>query len=343
MNSELKFGMNIHNCGYDSYPLEYLEENIDACKELGMDIIRFNQSSLEADAIEEVKSVSRLCHKRDMKLMLVVDTTSYTRIDSLHEIETEMAKYYKELSSSYKDAVDVYQIYNEMDVRCMGGSIANIFLTPADGKEKGEYDYILWDKSIAAVKGALKGMKEGYPEGKTCINFAWWHTALIYELYRKGCRWDITGIDWYSDCEEVSSIELLMNDVVKNIPDTDIMICEVNYWMNLHRRYPEERKQALKKAEERYALQAEWVPEFIDKLLKCNNPGLKAVIFYELLDEPNFEEDRGDYIGESHFGFIECDRHSGNRLKKPAFYSLKDKIGRIKSNTLFYKSLMKND
>lgn len=332
MNSKMNFGMNIHNGNYNSYPAADIEKNINSCKELGMDIVRFNQSSVAPEGIEEIKRVSNLCHANDMKLMLVVDTRAYSSIESLDEIETKMAEYYKKLSSALLDAVDIYQIYNEMDVHCMGGNIANIFLTPADGKEKGEYDCVLWERSVAAVKGALKGMKEGYPEGKTCINFAWWHTALIYELYNQGLRWDITGIDWYSDCEEVSSIESLMNDVTAHIPDTDIMICETNYWMNLHHRYPEERKEALKIAENRYKWQAEWVPEFIDTLIKCNNPRLKAVIFYELLDEPNFEIDSGKYNGESHFGFIECDIKGQNQIKKPAFYALQEKIKEIKNN-----------
>lgn len=331
MSSKLNFGMNIHNAGYLSYPSSDLEKNIMSCKELGMDIVRFNQASVAEKGIGEIKRVSTLCHTNGMKLMLVVDTRAYASIENLDEIEIKMAEYYKELSSSLGDAVDIYQIYNEMDVHCMGGNIANIFLTPADGKEKGEYDCVLWERSVVAVKGAIRGMKEGFPEGKTCINFAWWHTALIYELYSQGLRWDITGIDWYSDCEEVSSIETLMNDVTFNIPDTDLMICEVNYWMNLHHRYPEERKEALKKAENRDKWQAEWVPEFIDTLVKINNPRLKAVIFYELLDEPNFEKAKGSYNGESHFGFIECDENGGKQVKKPAFYALQEKIKEIKN------------
>lgn len=330
MNSKMKFGMNIHNSSYSSYPAKDLETNINSCKELGMDIVRFNHASILPEGIAEIKRVSELCHKNGMKLMLVVDTRAYSYIDSIDEIEKKMEEYYKTLSSSLLGAVDIYQIYNEMDVHMMGGNIANIFLTPADGKEKGEYDCVLWERSVAAVKGAIKGVKAGYPDGKICINFAWWHTAFIYELYNSGYRWDITGIDWYSDCEEVSSIELLMNDVCKNIPDTEIMLCEVNYWMNLHERYPAERKEALKNQENRYPWQAEWVPEFIDTAIKCNNPKLKAIIFYELLDEPVFERKHGSYHGESHFGFIECDENGGNQVKKPAFYTLQEKIKEIK-------------
>ena len=60
-----------------------------------------------------------------------------------------------------------------------------------------------------------------------------------------------------------------------------------------------------------------------------NEPKMKGIIFYELLDEPIYERDRGSYNGESHFGFIECDINGKNQVKKPAFYSLQKKIKEI--------------
>ena len=94
----------------------------------------------------------------------------------------------------------------------------------------------------------------------------------------------------------------------------------------------EERKQELKIDENRYKWQAEWIPEFIDILVNCNNPKLKGIIFYELLDEPVYEKNDGKYNGESHFGFIECDRNGQNQIRKPAFYGLQKKINEIKIN-----------
>ena len=326
MNYDFEIGINIHNRHYSTYPAKDIEKNIMTCKELGMKIVRFNQYGISEDDIEEIKNVSELCHSNGMKLMLVVDKNFYSDDDmSITEREEHMKEHYKKLSSALRDSVDYYQIFNEMDVSCMNGQIVNIFQTPSDGKEIGEYDYVRFERAVASVKGALRGMKEGYPEGKTCINFGWWHTALIYELYRQGCRWDIVGLDWYSDCEEVSSIKLLMEDVGKNIPDCDIMICEANLWMNLHERYDEDRREGLKNAEIRDKWQAEWVPEFIDKLQSIKNPRLKGVMFYELLDEPSFENS-GEYSGEAHFGFVSCDKNGGNQKKKPVYYALQKKL-----------------
>lgn len=329
----LEIGMNIHREGgvFKAYPFNDIVKNIDACKEMGMDIVRYNETCRKDEGIERARLVAELCHERGMKLMLCVDTSFFRESESLEEIEAEAANLCRNMAAKLGTDVDYYQIFNEIDIMCMRGTIANIFLTPKDGKEKGEYDCALWERSVAAFKGALHGMKEGCPGAKTCINFAWWHTALIYELHELGLRWDITGIDWYSDCEEVSSIETLMNDVLAHIPDTDIMICETNFWMNLHNRYPEERKEALKKKENRYKWQAEWVPEFIDTLIRSDNPHLKGVIFYELLDEPVYENDCGNYHGESHFGFIECDINGQNRIPKPAFYALQKKCKELKN------------
>ena len=43
-------------------------------------------------------------------------------------------------------------------------------------------------------------------------------------------------------------------------------------------------------------------------------------------DEPIYEEEKGSYHGESHFGFVECDINGENQIKKPAFYALQKKI-----------------
>lgn len=333
MKTNLEIGMNIHRSGgvFKAYPFEDITKNLDACKDMGMDIVRYNEHCESEHGIADVNYVAELCHDRGMKLMICTDTRFFIEMESLEEIEEKAADLFRNMASKLGTKVDYYQIYNEIDITCMRGTIANIFLTPKDGKEKGEYDCVRWERSVAAFKGALRGIKEGCPEAKTCINFAWWHTALIYELYELGLRWDITGIDWYSDCEEVSSIEALMNDVLAHIPDTDLMICETNYWMNLHNRYPEERKEALKKDEIRDEWHAEWVTEFIDKLIKINNPRLKAVMFYELLDEPIYQKDHGSYHGESHFGFIKCDINGQNRQPKPAYYALQKKCKEIKN------------
>ena len=336
MPSNLLIGMNIHRWGPPcfSYDKSVFEQNIDTCKSMGTEIIRYNNSFRGENALSDVLLVADEIKKRDMKIMLVIDDCKWQDREITGEIG-DLSAYYEEymfnIASSLKGRIDIYQVFNEMDVAAMHGDIANIILPGKDGREKGEYDCVLWKRAAAAVKGALKGIKKGDPDAKTSINFSWWHTALIYELYNEGCRWDITGIDWYSDCEEVSSIESLIKDLRANIPKSDLMICETNFWMHPMKRDPEEKREALKDRETRNEDQAAWVDGFIDKLVGLEEPKLKAVIFYELLDESFFERNKGGYYGESHFGFIECNENGGNQVKKPAFYTLERKTKELKN------------
>lgn len=331
---KISFGMNIHREGYPAYPGRDLCQNLDTCVELNMDIVRYNHNCETDEGIQIVVNAADECHKRGMQFMLVMDNNMWYKMetDSLETLENYYAFYLERVSSRLKDKVDYYQLFNEMDVVGMRGDIANIIIPGKDGREKGEYDCVRFDRAIASMKGALRGIKKGYEEAKTCVNFSWWHTALIYEMYRQGCRWDLIGIDWYSDAEEASSIDLLISDIRKNIPESKIMICETNYWMHPHQRDPIEKQEAVKIQECRYKGQEKWIPEFIDKLVNINEPNFMGVIFYELLDQPVYERRRGSYHGESHFGFIECDEDGGNQKKKPAFYTLKEKIREIKSN-----------
>ena len=331
----LLVGMNVHRWGrsFVAYDRSRLCENLDTCKELGIKLIRYNNSFRGEEAAEDVALVANEIKKRDMQMMLVVDDAGWSK-EKISGKQENLEAYYEEymfrIAASQKGKIGIYQVFNEMDIAGMRGDIGNIILPGKDGKEKGEYDCVLWERAIASVKGALKGIKKGDPDAKTCVNFAWWHTALIYEMAERGCKFDMVGIDWYSDCEEVSSIDLLIADVKKHIPDSDIVICETNFWMHPMGRDPIEKQEALKVKEKRFAGQEKWVPEFIQKLVDLKEPKLKAVCFYELLDEPIYEKDRGSYHGESHFGFIECDEHGDHQVKKPAFYSLQKKIKELK-------------
>lgn len=335
MPKKLSIGMNIHRWGNPcfSYPKEMLEQNLDTCKELGIDIIRYNNSCRDDEAIANAKYVTEQIKASEMQIMLVIDDPYWSSEELTGPLEN-LEKFYEDymyhISSNLKGNVDIYQLFNEMDVTGMRGDIANIILPGKDGKEKGEYDSVIWERAMASVKGALKGIKKGDPNAKTSLNFAWWHTAMLYEMYNRGYEFDIIGIDWYSDCEEVSSIDLLIEDLKQHIPHCEFMICETNYWMHPMGRDPIEKQEDLKIDENRNSSQAKWVPEFIQKIIDMNEEKMKSIIFYELLDEPIFEKNKGGYYGEAHFGFIECDENGGNQIKKPAFYTLQEKIKEIK-------------
>ena len=327
MPKDIIVGINVHNPGYTPYT-NTLQQNLDDCAAMGMKIIRYNSSSNSPEALNHMKYVADECHKRGMKLMLCVDYYGW-KDQGEHtdaEWEAHWENYFEVISSTLKENVDIYQVFNETDNACMGGNIFNITSRPQDGKHIEEYDYVMLNSLVHAMRGALKGLKKGYDKAVTSMNFCWWHTAALYKLYEEGCRWDIIGLDWYSDCEEVSSIDLIVAEVASHIPEGDFMICETNQWMNFHARWDEEKRALIANKESRDALQAQWVPSFIQKLYDLDEPRFKGVIFYELLDEPGFERHEGHYHGESHFGFIECDEQGGNRVFKPVCKTCADKI-----------------
>ncbi|MBE6758232.1 MAG: hypothetical protein E7552_06790 [Ruminococcaceae bacterium] len=320
-------GMNLHNRTYTPY-CNTQEQNLDDCAAARMKIIRFNSPAQTPEDIAEIRAMADGCHARGMEFLLCIDHYhQWQNWDQpLEELETFYEEFMAGVSAALQGAVDVYQVFNETDVACINGNIFNIVLPAKMGRELGEYDCVLCEKCLYAMRGALRGLKRGYPSVKTSMNFCWWHTALIYDLYEKGCRWDVIGIGWYSDGEELSSIDLIVTDVCQTIPDADIMICETNQWMNLHERWDEAKRDVVRNRESRNALQAEWTASFIQKVYDMHEPRFKGIIFYELLDEPRFEREQGAYHGESHFGFAECNDEGGDRIYKPAWYAVADKI-----------------
>lgn len=327
MQNTMLVGINLHNRTYDPYRATQ-QQNLDDAAAAGLKIIRFNSVAESAEDIAEIRALAEGCHARGMQFMLCIDHYHQWQnwAGTVDELEAHYERFMENVSSQLQGLVDVYQVFNEIDVAGMHGDILNIVLPGASGQQLGEYDYVLLDKCFHAMRGSLRGLKKGYPAAVTSMNFAWWHTAPIYDFYQKGCRWDIIGIDWYSDGEEVSSIDHLVADVCRNIPEGDLMICETNQWMNLHERWDDEKKALVANRDTRNALQAEWVPSFIQKVYDMNEPRFKGVIFYEMLDEPRFEKENGGYHGESHFGFVECDDEGGNRVFKPSWRTMAAKI-----------------
>lgn len=328
MRNKFSIGMNMHNFGSTAYNEVHLKRNLDYCAELGINTIRFNNVSHTVAEREKVKIVATECHNRGMDFVLVIDDNIYRNYDT-KKVEEFYERYLFKIATDYKGYVDAYQILNEPDVAAMHGDIANMVLPGKDGKEKGEYDSVILENAILAVRGGIAGIKKADPDVPVSTNFGWWHTAPLYEMHKQGCKFDLIGIDWYSDQEEVSNICDLVNDVENNIPDIPIMLYETNYWMHPISRDPLEKQMEIKIKVLRESRQAEWVPKFFKKIydMSLKDPRISGIIFYELLDEPIITvRNGGDYCGEANFGFISCEKNGENAIKKPVFEALKKAI-----------------
>ena len=185
MPKDIVVGINIHHKGFMAYT-DNLEQNLDDCAAMGLKMIRYNNNGNTPEALAEIKHVADECHKRGMKIMLCMDhykSWSHRGERTFEEHEAYFEEYMEKVSAYLKDDIDIYQVFNEMDVSCMGGDIFNITKPGRDGLEKGEYDSVMWDNGIVAMRGSLKGLKKGYDKAVTSVNFC--YELLDESIYEK--------------------------------------------------------------------------------------------------------------------------------------------------------------
>ena len=325
MRKDFIFGMNIHNNGYEAYPQHYENEYRDLCKDLGMDIIRFNFNPTDEETFEYAIHTAKFYKNNGFKFMLCMDYPWWE-----DKTEEEFYEYFKTVGSRMRGYVDYYQIFNEIDVGAMTADEGGLY-NPGDGLIIDNYNPRLVKKAITAVKGALLGIKEGDPDAETCINFSWWHTKLLELFDENGCVWDVTGLDWYSEMEDISSVTHLLAWLERRFPGRDVLFCECNWrtFTNQHDIVVENGKKAVNKgytAIERDALQAVWISDFMNLLKTADCKNLRGIILYELVDQIAY----GENHAEAMYGFMRCERNGDNKIPKTAYLVLKNKIAELK-------------
>lgn len=180
-------------------------------------------------------------------------------------VATKNSKYFK-----------YYELGNELD---------NLVILPGkDGNKTTDYDATKFKKAASYLKGMDVGIKSVQPTAQTMVNAGWLHYAFLQMLESYGVNFDIIAYHWYSDMEGAAK--------GKNIPDITLKLSGLftkPIWFT-------EAGQRYKNVADLEQLQSDFTQGFI---AKCRaNPQVKAVLFYELFDEP----DRSD--AEGHFGLI---------------------------------------
>lgn len=292
------FGMCLHNRSYASYPADTLERNLDFCKEMGLNFININFVPDTEEELEYYKSVAEAVHKRGMKIVCCIDDRTCFDMSLDDNIEEKNYLSQVKICQKLKGLADIYEVGPEFDVPAMHtdmGDIYNIIGDQFDGMVAEEYDPSRLAKTAPAVRGRLRAIREIDPDAKTMVAFAWWHTYYLEYLTLNGCVWDIIGVDWYSDAEQISTFGDLMGWLGEHYPNVPVLITETNYWgYNYKDKSPEECETA----------QRDWICSFTEHLYNSMPENFMGVIYYELMDEPVFEGE--GFHGEAHFGFYKC-------------------------------------
>jgi hypothetical protein len=289
------YGVTGHNKGYEAYPESKLETQIRLAAELGIKIYRFNYNPVTDKDFAYLTNVLDLCDAYGLDMMLVLDDFGGT--------PEEIAAKHEKIATRCQGRIAYYQIFNETDVYAMHKDDGSIYHQPVGtGEHIAQFNPARVEEIEQKLRASIEVFREFDPEAKLVVNFAFKHYAMLKAFHDAGLRWDIIGVDWYSDMEGGEPLADFLPRVQAALPDYEYMICECNIWA--HTPYTEEEQSA-------------YLESFVLSLINSGKiENLTAIIFYELLDEPAFGN------GESHFGLVQSTRDGTPLEKKQAYYAI---------------------
>ncbi len=289
--SDFSYGVTGHHKGYAAYPVSQLETQIRLTAELGVTIYRFNYNPVSDEDFAYMHRVLDLCDAYGLDMMLVLD-------DHGGSVE-EIAQKHENIAKRCKGRIAYYQIFNETDVYAMHKEDGSIYHQPVGtGESIAQFNPARVSEITEKLRASIAVFRENDPDAKLVVNFAFKHYAIIKAFVEAGLEWDVLGVDWYSDMESNEPLASFLPRVQTELPDFEYMICECNIWA--HNAYTEEE-------------QAAYLEAFVLSLADSDVKNLTAIIFYELLDEPAYNN------GESHFGLIKNDMNGTPQDKKMAY------------------------
>lgn len=301
------FGVTGHCRSYPSYPVTQLEEQIRLAASLGSKVYRFNFNPKKEENYLYLDSVLTLCEAYGMEMMLVLDELKGLTPNDLKNYHTAIAK-------RFKGRIAYYQVYNETDVYCLKNDDGSLYKNPApDGRSLTDYNPAHVKECVEKMKLSCEAIHAADPAAKLVINFSDWHIGLLEEYVKQGVKFDIVGIDWYSNSDRSKLEEKMLPLLESTFPRHKFMICECNLWMNDKEHTEEE--------------QAAWLEDFTVRLYKNTDSRFLGIIYYELLDEPHIAASSDKYNGEAFFGLVHNDENGVPGQVKLGYKKLQELIG----------------
>lgn len=275
------FGVNGHPVNQAAYMKISPADQVKLIKSLGMNIYRVDVNTNERGVIN--------MHDRYLALKKAADSAKVTLLPMLYPGSldfsvTEEVSYqvgYERgaaFASNYQDDFIYYNIANELDNKCI--------LPNKSGGMVDHYDPVKFKVIAARLKGMDDGIKSIDKNAKTMVNACWMHYRYLLMLEEYGLNFDIVAYHWYDDMEKLALKTYKITDITQFLSEKftkPIWFTEVNI-----RNY---------KGTTSDEVQKDFLNNFIGKCK--NNPRVKAVIIYELFNQPVFKN------SESHYGLFD--------------------------------------
>lgn len=279
--ASLQLGVVGHPLNQEAYKRLSPSAQIALIKSLGMSIYRIGA------AISPTTGKMNM-HERYLELKHSADSAGVTILPmvpaKLDFNDTEAKSYqtgyeraYK-YASVYKDDFIYYNIANELDNKCILPNKAGVLTS--------DYDATKFKIIAAHLKGMNDGIKAVDNNAQTMVNACWMHYQYLLMLEEYGVNFDIVAYHWYDDMEKLALKTYQITDITQFLSEKftkPIWFTEVNI-----RNY---------KGTTADEVQKDFLNSFI---VKCNNnPQVKALIIYELFNQPVFKN------SESYYGLFD--------------------------------------
>lgn len=293
------YGVNIHNKNYPSYPGEFTDEYLDLAAYMGSNIVRINDNPTDEESVKYMKSIAKKCHSRGMQIMLCMDDKNGT--------PEEIADCMTYIAENLASDIDYFQVFNETDIWCSQNDDGSYYNNVYDWTGMTE-DYYNPERVAICVEkmaAAVKAFRAAAPDAQLVINIGSRHYPVLDKYIEAGIEWDIIGYDIYE--LDIWDHAAFFKEMEERYPGYDFMVTECNCPPS--NPFKEEKRD-------------KWIQKFFDIMEAYDSDRMKAVILYELMDEPNFEVEKGGiYDGESHFGLVNTNEDYTPGAPKSSYFA----------------------
>ncbi len=301
LSDKVLWGVNAHHRGFVAYR-DNQALAVRLAAEMGSTIYRINCNPTSDEEIAYVRGVAADCHARGMQVMLVLDRFRIPLEDVEHNMTFTAA--------NLKDDIDYFQIFNELDCWCYRTDDGSLYNPQADptGQTEDFYNPARKAYVMERMGKAVHIFRRLAPEAKLVTTVACRHFPAVDWCFEAGLSFDIVAFNIYEP--DLFDHAAFFNKMAQRYPHSDFMITECNHPAS---KGPYTEQQ-----------QADTVERYCKMLQEF--PRMKAVMIYELLDEPILQKD-DVWEKEAHFGIVNMVDATTAGEPKEAYHRMQKLLG----------------